>query len=104
MTFLLGAGVGLLSVAHAVRAAFKRKRKVTIAFFVSLVFGALRAPVEQASVELVAMGTNWTRYWIRSFILFAIAGIAIVVSLGWGHGVSDRVKSHCTVADIEHLW
>jgi len=83
VTFLLGAVVGLLSVAHAVRAAFRRNREVTVAFLVSLVFGALRAPVEQASVELAAMGMNWTRYWIQSFILFAILGVGVVVILEW---------------------
>ena len=82
-TFLIGAVVGLLSVAHAVRTAFKQNRDLTVAFLVSLVFGALRAPVEQASAELVAMGMNWTRYWIRSFILFAIVGIAVVVTFEW---------------------
>jgi len=96
VTFLLGAVVGLLSVAHAVRAAFSRNREVTVAFLVSLVFGALRAPVEQASVELAAMGTNWTRYWIRSFVLFAIAGIAVVVVLEW---VSTREAQFESVTD-----
>jgi putative membrane protein len=96
VTFLLGAVVGLLSVAHAVRAAFSRNREVTVAFLVSLVFGALRAPVEQASVELAAMGTNWTRYWIRSFVLFAIAGIAVVVVLEW---ISTRETQFESVTD-----
>ena len=93
VTFLLGAVVGLLSVAHAVRAAFERNRDVTVAFLVSLVFGALRAPVEQASVELVAMGTNWTRYWIRSFIFFAIAGVAVVVVLEWASTRDTQFES-----------
>ncbi|EMA70001.1 DUF368 domain-containing protein [Halorubrum kocurii] len=78
LTFLLGAAVGLVSVAHAVRAAFERNREVTIAFLVSLIVGALRAPVEQASVELRLMGMNWSPYWVRSFILFAIVGVAVV--------------------------
>lgn len=95
-TFLLGAVVGLLFVAHAFRAAFSRNREVTVAFLVSLVFGALRAPVEQASVELAAMGTNWTQYWIRSFVLFAIAGIAVVVVLEW---VSTREAQFESVTD-----
>ena len=52
--------------------------------------------VEQASVELAAMGTNWTRYWIRSFVLFAIAGIAVVVVLEW---VSTRGAQFESVTD-----
>jgi len=52
--------------------------------------------VEQASVELVAMGTNWTRYWIRSFVLFAIAGIAVVVVLEW---ISTRETQFESVTD-----
>ena len=52
--------------------------------------------VEQASVELAAMGTNWTRYWIRSFVLFAIAGIAVVVVLEW---ISTRETQFESVTD-----
>jgi len=84
VTFLLGAGIGLLSVAHAVRTAFERNREVTVAFLVSLVVGALRAPVEQASLELTQMGAGWTAYWIRSFALFAISGVAVVIIIEWG--------------------
>lgn len=91
-TFLLGAGVGLFSVAHAVRAAFERNREVTVAFLVSLVVGALRAPVEQASVELTRMGMSWTVYWIRSFVLFAIVGIAVVTAIERGSTRATQVE------------
>jgi putative membrane protein len=83
VTFLLGAVVGLLSAAHAVRAALERNREVTVAFLVSLVVGALRAPVEQASVELAQMGASWTAYWIRSFLVFAVTGVVVVVVIEW---------------------
>ena len=96
VTFLFGAVVGLLSAAHAVRAAFERNREVTVAFLVSLVVGALRAPVEQASVELARMGTNWTPFWIRSFVLFAIAGVAVVVAIEWA---STRVTPSAPVTE-----
>jgi putative membrane protein len=84
VTFLFGAVICLLSVAHAVRAAFERNREVTMAFLVSLIVGALRAPVEQASVEPTQMEMSWTAYWIRSFILFAIVDIAVVAAIEWG--------------------
>ena len=96
VTFLFGAVVGLLSAAHVVRAAFERNREVTVAFLVSLVLGALRAPVEQASVELARMGTNWTPFWIRSFVLFAIAGVAVVVAIEWA---STRVTPSAPVTE-----
>ncbi|MFW6382514.1 MAG: DUF368 domain-containing protein, partial [Haloferacaceae archaeon] len=64
MAFCLGAVVGLLAVAHLVRAALERNRQVTLAFLVSLIVGALRAPVEQATLELTRLGTEWTAYWV----------------------------------------
>ena len=83
VTFLLGAVVGLFSVAHVVRAALERTREITVTFLVSLIVGALRAPIEQATLELSHMGTNWTSYRIRSFVLFATVGIIGVVVIEW---------------------
>jgi len=43
--FILGGFVGIFTVAHFIRWALENYRKITFAFLVSLVFGALRAPI-----------------------------------------------------------
>lgn len=78
IVFLTGAVVGLFTIAHGIQAALERNRQVTLAFLVSLIVGALRAPVEQATLELTRMGTGWSSYWIRSFVLFVIVGAVFV--------------------------
>lgn len=64
---------------RAIRAVLERNRAVTVAFLVRSVVGALRAPVEQASVELPHMWASWTASWIRSFLMFAVTGIIVVI-------------------------
>ena len=77
--FLTGAVVGLFTVAHSVRLALKRHREATVAFLVALIFGSLRAPVEQTSIELAAAGSTWTAETLALFIGFGIVGSATVV-------------------------
>lgn len=88
IVFLTGAVVGLFSIAHGIRAALERNREVTLVFLVSLIVGALRAPVEQATLELTRMGAEWNVYWVRSFVLFVIVGIVLV---GVIEALSDRI-------------
>ena len=77
--FMAGGVVGLFTVAHSVRWALDHYREATLAFLVSLIVGALRAPVEQTSLELTATGAMWTAQTIGLFCLFAVVGAAAVV-------------------------
>jgi len=78
---MTGAVVGLFTVAHSVRWALKHYREATLAFLVSLIVGALRAPVEQSSIALAEAGSVWTTETIGLFVLFAVAGAVAVVAV-----------------------
>ncbi len=75
--FVTGAVVGLLTVAHAVRWALARSRAVTLAFLVSLMVGALRAPVE----EVAGAVATWTPARAVVVVGAAVVGLAAVVAL-----------------------
>jgi len=79
VTFMAGGVVGLLTIAHSVRWALDRYREATLAFLVSLIVGALRAPVEQTSLELAATGTGWSMTVVGLFLLFAVVGAGAVL-------------------------
>jgi len=81
VTFMSGAVVGLFTVAHTVRWALKHYREATLAFLVSLIVGALRAPVEQSTIALSEAGLVWTTDTIGLFVLFAIGGAIAVVAV-----------------------
>jgi putative membrane protein len=78
VAFGAGAVVGLFTVAHAVRWALEQYRDATLAFLVSLVVGALRAPVARASAELDA---GWTVGAVLVFAVAALVGAVLVVAL-----------------------
>lgn len=78
VAFLVGAVVGLFTVAHAVRWALVRYRYATLSFLVSLVVGGLRAPVVKAG-ENVAAG--WTADALLAFGLAAVVGAVLVGAL-----------------------
>jgi len=59
VVFAAGAVVGLFTVAHAVRRALAAYREATIAFLVSLIVGALRAPVIEVGLVLADRGASW---------------------------------------------
>lgn len=79
VTFMTGAVVGLFTVAHSVRWALKHYREATLAFLVSLIVGALRAPIEQSTLELAANGSTWTLEAVGLFVLFGVVGAGAVV-------------------------
>jgi len=81
VTFMTGAVVGLFTVAHSVRWALEHYREATLAFLVSLIVGALRAPVEQSTIALAEAGLVWTTETIGLFVLFAIGGAIAVVAV-----------------------
>jgi len=81
VTFMTGAVVGLFTVAHTVRWALEHYREATLAFLVSLIVGALRAPVEQSTIALAEAGLVWTTETIGLFVVFAIGGAITVVAV-----------------------
>ena len=81
VVFLLGGIVGLFTVAHAVQWALAHYRQATLAFLVSLIVGALRAPVVQTGIELTAAGRDWTPESIGLFVAVAVVGAAVVVGI-----------------------
>ncbi|MDS0298845.1 DUF368 domain-containing protein [Halogeometricum sp. S1BR25-6] len=70
--FMLGALVGLFTVAHAVRWALEHYREPTLAFLVALIVGALRAPVESTANQLAELGRTWTT---EGYVVFAVAAV-----------------------------
>jgi len=80
VAFLAGGVVGLFTVAHAIRYALTRARAATLAFLVSLVVGALRAPLVEVSLRLAESGETW-RAAAPRFALAAVAGAAFVLVL-----------------------
>lgn len=75
--FVAGAAVGLLTVAHAVRWALSRSREATLAFLVSLMLGALRAPLLEVDRAVAA----WTVGRSGSVAAAALVGLVAVVAL-----------------------
>ena len=78
--FLAGGVVGLVTIAHAVRRALETARAATLAFLVSLIVGALRAPVAEVSLRLAATGETWASASPR-FAAAAVAGAAAVLAM-----------------------
>jgi len=81
VTFMTGAVVGLFTVAHSVRWALEHYREATLAFLVSLIVGALRAPIEQSTIALAEAGSVWTTETIGLFVVFAVVGAVAVVAV-----------------------
>jgi len=78
LTFLGGAVVGLFTVAHGVRWALANSKAATMTFLVSLVVGALRAPVVQTGQRLDA---GWTTAAVGVFVAAAAVGAAFVLAI-----------------------
>ena len=80
VTFLVGGVVGVFTIAHAVRYALASARAATIAFLVSLIAGALRAPLVEVSIRLAESGETWQAAAPR-FAIAAVGGGAVVLVL-----------------------
>ena len=80
VTFLVGGVVGVFTIAHAVKYALARARAATFAFLVSLIVGALRAPLAEVSLRLAESGETWQAAAPR-FALAAVGGAAVVLVL-----------------------
>ncbi|WP_254534558.1 DUF368 domain-containing protein [Halomarina litorea] len=77
VVFVLGAMVGLFSIAHAVKYALRHYREATLTFLVALMVGALRYPAEQVltNVETWSAGTS------AAILGAAVVGAALVVGI-----------------------
>lgn len=84
--FIAGAFVGLFAVAHSVKKALKSHREATMAFLVSLILGALRAPIEEAGKAVSAESLTWTSV-LPEFVSAAFVGSLVVLAL---HFYVDR--------------
>ena len=93
VTFMTGAVVGLFTVAHTVRWALKHYREATLAFLVSLIVGALRAPVEQSTIALADTGSTWTTETVGLFVVFAVVGAVAVGVVDWLAGGIETNRS-----------
>ena len=79
IVFVAGAFIGLFSVVHLVEKALKTQRMVTMAFLVSMVVGALRAPVIQVGRHLSENGFSWMQVLPEFALTAVIGGFAIVL-------------------------
>ena len=93
VAFLAGALVGLFTVAHAVRWALAHYREATLVFLVSLIVGALRAPVVQAGLALDAEGAAWTTEAVALFAASALLGALAVVAVDRLAGGIETTRS-----------
>ena len=75
--FLVGGVFGLFTISHVVRWSLENYREVTFAFLVSLVFGALRAPILEVEKVLVETGSSWIQI-MPEFFLMALIGGSVV--------------------------
>ena len=82
--FSAGALVGLFSVAHVIRFALERRREATLAFLVSLIVGALRAPAER----ILAETARWDAVAVGVLSAAAIIGAAVVLLFDHYAGVT----------------
>ncbi|WP_323675008.1 DUF368 domain-containing protein [Halorubellus sp. PRR65] len=76
--FLVGAAVGLFTVARLVDRALEADRRTTMAFLVALVAGALRAPVNEVSTR---DSLAWTNDVLVQFAVVAAIGAVLLFAL-----------------------
>jgi putative membrane protein len=89
VVFVSGGVVGLLSIAHLVKKALDKYRKATMTFLVSMIVGALRAPVEEVNVHLAEQGVEWITVF-PEFISAAVLGGIMVFILDY-RTLSDSI-------------
>ncbi|WP_049970312.1 DUF368 domain-containing protein [Haladaptatus cibarius] len=78
ITFVVGAGIGILTVSKAVSWALDHYRAATLTFLVSLMVGALRFPIERL---LIADTFAWTPSVLGGAVFAALVGGGAVLLL-----------------------
>ena len=76
-TFVIGAVIGLLTMARVVKWALARYRLATLSFLTGLIVGALRLPVHEATIHTA----EWTPALLAGTVLAAAVGAAAVLAL-----------------------
>ncbi|SFR41311.1 DUF368 domain-containing protein [Halogeometricum limi] len=89
VVFMVGAVLGLLTVAHAVRWALEHYREATLAFLVALIVGALRAPVAKTTEQLGELGRVWTTEGYAIFAVTAVFGAVAVLLVDRYAGLAE---------------
>lgn len=79
LVFMLGATVGLLTIARLVDRALESAPTMTLAFLVSLVVGALRAPI----AAINGRGIPWSGETIVTFVLAVGLGAVVLYVLDY---------------------
>jgi putative membrane protein len=87
LVFMLGAVIGLLTLAHTIRKALEKHRELTITFLISLIAGGLRAPIVQARK---AAGKTSIIETAPIFLSAALAGAALIYLLDKKAGIMDE--------------
>ncbi len=82
IVFVSGAFVGVFSVANLVQKALDRYRKATMAFLVSMIVGALRAPVAEVNIFLAEQSITWITV-LPSFVGAAVFGGLLVGAVSY---------------------
>lgn len=77
LAFALGAIFGVFTVSHVVQKALNSYRRTTMIFLVSLVAGALRAPIVEVEKVIVEKGLSWIAV-LPEFAL-AASTVALIV-------------------------
>ncbi|KDE58174.1 hypothetical protein EL22_06685 [Halostagnicola sp. A56] len=78
VVFVVGAAIGLFSMAHIVRRALDRYRALTLVFLVSLMVGSLRLPIEKVAAGLDG-GVGQSPFGVLVAVVAAVVGAASVL-------------------------
>lgn len=78
--FLTGALTGLFTTVTLVKKAFDNYREQTMIFLVSMIVGALRAPIGEINQHLSTVETSWMTV-LPDFVFFALLGASIIFVL-----------------------
>lgn len=79
IVFIVGVGIGLLTVARAVRWALSADRATTLTLLVSLMVGALRLP----AAEVLSATQRWTAETTLIIVVAGVVGAVAVLVLDW---------------------
>lgn len=78
VTFVLGGLVGLFTISRVIRRSLDWNRRVTMAFLIALVFGALRAPVAEVRTTV-----GFSAEVAVAFAGAAVVGAVLILALDW---------------------